>query len=197
MRFTLDNGKVVTIPDDEIKQSKNALGISTKEAVEMWLDDNGYTTNEEQAELDEKAKEVKVNFVDAREVKAKKERKPVVKKVSDEKKMLFDSIVQQLDRCELVERENVTILNENKLIQVKIGNKTFKIDLIECRPPKKQAVCDQNSQKMLRLIRLAEHFRAKMLRIIHYNTLFNFLSSKFDLSKCTKIFPEIVQKVEQ
>lgn len=148
MRFTLDNGKVVTIPDDEIKQSKNALGISTKEAVEMWLDDNGYTTNEEQAELDEKAKEVKVNFVDAREVKAKKERKPVVKKVSDEKKILFDSIVQQLDRCELVERENVTILNENKLIQVKIGNKTFKIDLIECRPPKKQAVCDQNSQKM-------------------------------------------------
>lgn len=147
MRFTLDNGKVVTIPDDEIKQSKNVLDISTKEAVEMWLDDNGYTTNEEQVELDEKAKEVKVNFVDAREVKAKKERKPVVKKVSDEKKMLFDSIVQQLDRCELVERENVTILNENKLIQVKIGNKTFKIDLIECRPPKKQAVSDQNSQK--------------------------------------------------
>ena len=137
MRFTLDNGKVVTIPDEEIKQSKDALGISTKEAVEMWLDDNGFTVNEEQAELDEKAKEVKVNFVDAREVKAKKERKPVVKKVSDEKKVLFESIVANLDRCELVERENVTVLNENKLIQVKINGKVFKIDLVEQRPPKK------------------------------------------------------------
>ena len=51
--------------------------------------------------------------------------------------MLFDSIVQNLDRCEGVERENVTILNENKLIQVKINGKVFKIDLIEQRPPKK------------------------------------------------------------
>ena len=130
------NGKMITIPDTEIEQLKSALEISTKEAVEVWLDDNGYTENEEQEALDEKAKKVKIP-IGAREVKEKKERKPVTKKVSDEKKILFDSIVKQLDRCELVERENVTILNENKLIQVKIGNKIFKIDLVECRPPKK------------------------------------------------------------
>ena len=130
------NGKMITIPDTEIEQLKSALEISTKEAVEVWLDDNGYTENEEQEALDEKAKKVKIP-IGAREVKEKKERKPVTKKVSDEKKILFDSIVKQLDRCELVDRENVTILNENKLIQVKIGNKIFKIDLVECRPPKK------------------------------------------------------------
>lgn len=130
------NGKMITIPDTEIEQLKFALKISTKEAVEVWLDDNGYTENEEQEALDEKAKKVKIPM-GAREVKEKKERKPITKKVSDEKKILFDSIVKQLDRCELVERENVTILNENKLIQVKIGNKIFKIDLVECRPPKK------------------------------------------------------------
>jgi hypothetical protein len=130
------NGKMITIPDTEIEQLKSALEISTQEAVEVWLDDNGYTENEEQEALDEKAKKVKIPM-GAREVKEKKERKPVTKKVSDEKKILFESIVHQLDRCELVERENVTILNENKLIQVKIGNKVFKIDLVECRPPKK------------------------------------------------------------
>lgn len=130
------NGKNVNIPDEEIIKVKEALGITTKEAVEMWLDDNDYTVNEEQKALDEKAKKVKIPM-GAREVKEKKERKPITKKVSDEKKILFDSIVKQLDRCELVDRENVTILNENKLIQVKIGDKVFKIDLVECRPPKK------------------------------------------------------------
>lgn len=130
------NGKNVNVPDEEIIKVKEALGITTKEAVEMWLDDNDYTVNEEQEALDEKAKKVKIPM-GAREVKEKKERKPITKKVSDEKKILFDSIVKQLDRCELVDRENVTILNENKLIQVKIGDKIFKIDLVECRPPKK------------------------------------------------------------
>jgi predicted glutamine amidotransferase len=139
MKLTLENNKTVNIPDEEIKQLKDALGISTKEAVEVWLDDNGYAENEEQNALDNKAKSVKANFVDARTVTEKKERKPVTKKVSDEKKILFDSLVQNLDRCELVERENVVILNKNKLIQVKIGEKVFKIDLIECRPPKKKA----------------------------------------------------------
>ena len=32
--------------------------------------------------------------------------------------------------------ENVEVLKENKLIQVKLNGKTFKIDLIEQRPPK-------------------------------------------------------------
>jgi hypothetical protein len=51
--------------------------------------------------------------------------------------MLFDSIFTNLDRCEGVEPESITVLTENKLIEVKIGAKTFKIDIIECRKPKK------------------------------------------------------------
>lgn len=134
MKITLDNGKVVNIPDTEIEQAKKALDLSTKEAVEMWLDDNGYTDNDEQEELDKKAKEVKVNFVDAREIKEKKDRKPITKKVSDEKKELFQEILEKLIE---IYGENVTILNENKLIQVKIDEKTFKIDVIEQRNKKK------------------------------------------------------------
>jgi hypothetical protein len=67
-----------------------------------------------------------------------KEKKTRPVKISDEKKLLFDTILRNIDRCEGVERENIEILKENKLIQVKIGTKTFKVDLIECRPPKKK-----------------------------------------------------------
>ena len=63
----------------------------------------------------------------------KKPRKPMTIKVSDEKKSLFDTILTNLDRNEFVERENITVLKENKLIQVEIGDKIFKIDLIQCR----------------------------------------------------------------
>jgi hypothetical protein len=67
----------------------------------------------------------------------KKAQKPRTVKISDEKKALFECILRNLDRCENVSRENVTVLKENKLISVQIGNKTFEINLVEKRPPKK------------------------------------------------------------
>ena len=54
-------------------------------------------------------------------------------KISDEKQKLFAEILANLKE----NHENVEILKENKLIQVKIGEKVFKIDLIEQRQPKK------------------------------------------------------------
>lgn len=51
-------------------------------------------------------------------------------KTSDEKKMLFNNLLGCLNT---VYEGNVQVLTENKLITVKIDEKTFKIDLIECR----------------------------------------------------------------
>jgi hypothetical protein len=134
MKLTLENGKTVNAPDEEIIKLKDTLKISTAEAIELWLDDHDYETNEEQVALDEKAKNAGC-MVDAREVtKEKKERKPVTKKVSDEKKQLFLDILESL---QAIYGENVSILNNNKLIQVKIGEKSYKIDVIEQRPKKK------------------------------------------------------------
>ena len=62
-----------------------------------------------------------------------KPKKPRTVKISDEKVELFSEIRADLED---VYKENVTILKENKLIQVKIGEKIFKIDIIEQRPPK-------------------------------------------------------------
>lgn len=50
------NGKVVRIPDAEIDNFVENLNLSIEEAVQMWLDDNGYTVNEEQEALNAKAK---------------------------------------------------------------------------------------------------------------------------------------------
>lgn len=136
MRYTLDNGKIVTIPDKEIDNYVNSLNLTIEEAVNLWLEDNDYQVNEEQKELDEKAKNAKGCREMIKAVSAKSDRAPRTVHTSDEKKALFDSILANLDRCEGVTRGNIAILRENKLIQVDIGGKTFKIDIIEQRPKK-------------------------------------------------------------
>ena len=133
MKHTLKNGKTVIIPDKELDKLINSLKISIDDAIDLWLDDNGYEINEIAQELDEKASKVHINK-DIDTKKPKKERKKPEKKVSDAKKELFSEVLSDLED---VYKEDVTVLNENKLISVKIGEKTFKIDIIECRPPKK------------------------------------------------------------
>ena len=135
MKYTLENGKVVNIPDSVLEQNMKALELTKEQAIELWLEDNDYQVNEEQAELDEKAKKVKIQH-DASGNKPRKAVKDRIVKVSDEKKELFASIFENLTRCMPVEQENIKILKENKLIEVKIAEKVFKIDLIEQRMPK-------------------------------------------------------------
>ena len=135
MRYTLANGKNVNIPDEEIKKSMKALDLTKEEAIQMWLEDNDYEVNEEQAELDAKAKKVKIDHGASAVDKTKsKEKKPRPKVASDEKKELFDEIFSNLAD---VYGQNARIEKENKLIIVQIGEKVFKIDLIEQRKPKK------------------------------------------------------------
>ena len=135
MRYTLPNGKNVNIPDEEIKKSMKALDLSKEDAIQMWLEDNDYEINEEQAELDAKAKKVKIDHgASAVDKSEKKEKKPRPKIASDEKKELFDEIFSNLQD---VYKQNAQIVKENKLITVQIGEKVFKVDLIEQRIPKK------------------------------------------------------------
>lgn len=128
------NGKSVNIPDAELQKSMKLLGLTKEEAIEMWLEDEGYLDNEEQTELEKKAKDNKITAtIHGAGGEKKKQSKPKTVKVSDEKQALFNEICCNLDDLHY----NFTILKENKLIQVKIGEKVFKIDLIEQRPPKK------------------------------------------------------------
>ena len=135
MKYSLNNGKVITIPDDEIQNSMDKLKLSLHEAIQMWLEDNEFELNEEQEELDQKAKQVKIKLGATSASKERKKTKERTVKISDEKKRLFDVILNDL--IAEYDCENVEVKTENKLIQVKIGEKTFKVDLIEQRAKKK------------------------------------------------------------
>lgn len=121
------NGKMVNIPDQEIEVSMKKLELSKDEAIQMWLEDEGYLDNEEQIELVQK----KVKVVG--ESDKKRSSKPKVTKVSDEKQELFAKIIGTLVGYY---GENAEIVKLNKLISVKINDKVFKIDIIEQRKPK-------------------------------------------------------------
>lgn len=126
------NNKSITIPDAELDKLMKSLELSKQDAIDLWLCDNGYKDDEEQSELDEKASKVHITK-EISTKKSSKPRKPIEKKISDEKKSLFNEILNNLSA---VYGENVEILNENKLISVKINEKIFKIDIIEQRPRK-------------------------------------------------------------
>ena len=132
MKYTLDNGKSVNIPNIEIEKLMSSLKLSEKDAIDLWLCDHDYEEDEEQAELDEKASKVKISHEIAQK-KEKKERKPPKKVVSSEKQTLFNEILANLTENY---GENVKILTENKLISIEINGITFKIDIIQQRPPK-------------------------------------------------------------
>lgn len=133
MRYEF-NGKMVNIPDEEIAKAMKNLDLSKEQAIEMWLEDEGYLENEEQENLCQLAKENKITATIHKASEGKKRQsKPRTVKISDEKQALFAEILENLKE----NHENVEILKENKLIQVKIGEKVFKIDLIEQRQPKK------------------------------------------------------------
>ena len=132
MKYQLGN-KTINIPDAEIQNFMKSLDLSKEDAIQMWLEDNDYEVNEEQAELDAKAKKVKIDHGASAVDKTQKEKKSRPKVASDEKKELFDEIFSNLSD---VYGQNARIEKENKLIIVKIGEKEFKLDLIETRKPK-------------------------------------------------------------
>ena len=132
MKYTV-NGKTVNIPNEELEKSMKVLELTKEEAIQLWLEDNGFEENEEQNVLDEKAKKVKVNH-GAGDSGKSKTAKPRTVVVSDEKKELFSEIFSNLAS---IYGENAKIEKENKLIIVKVADRTFKIDIIEQRKPKK------------------------------------------------------------
>ena len=130
MIYNLGN-RNIRIDDAWIEKTMKALEMTREEVVQMYLEDEGYLENEEQSKLDENAKAVKISH--GASADEKKNRKPRTSKTSDEKQALFSEIYQNLKEKF---GENVEIVKENKLLTVRQGEKVFKIDIIEQRPPK-------------------------------------------------------------
>ncbi len=126
MQYTLDNGKVIEIPNKTIDYFMNVGKCTKEEAIDMWLTDNDYIVNQEQEELNKKAKNA--GFRAESGIKTSKKAHKV--KVSAEKIELFSEILSDLED---VYKGNVTILTENRQISCKIGKKSFKITITEDR----------------------------------------------------------------
>ena len=133
MLYKLDNGKQVNIPDVELDKLVDKLNLSLAEAIELWLEDNDFQVNEEQEELDKKAKKERITATihEAKADKPRKERK-VVRKEDSTKEGIIKALAERLEEL----ATDVKIENVGKLITFRLGDDTFKLDLIRQRKPK-------------------------------------------------------------
>ena len=136
MRYKLNENKEVRIPDEDIKRLVSTMRIDEEEAIQIWLEDEGYLINEEQEELCKKSKENRTgNFVQA----GREKKKPIVLKNKEKvvkpnptKEMVIAEIAKILPNF----ATDINVENKGKIITFKIGDKDFKLDLIEKRKPK-------------------------------------------------------------
>ena len=136
IEYELDDGVFVKIPREEVERIQKGLGISEDDACWIWCEDNGKVDNEEQNELDKKAKESRITAtIHQARAETTKERKKIERKPDQVK----DSLVESL-KVFLIEQgfENVSITKIGKLVEFDCGNEHFKLDLIRQRPPKKK-----------------------------------------------------------
>lgn len=123
-----------TPPKAEIEKFMKNLDITEQEAIDLWLEDNGYKEEcEEVKELTAKAKANKTDkiVVQSKVNKAKSERKP-------KENPLKSSIIQYLYKI-LAQNPSLLALNiENptKTIDFIAEGKHFSLNLVEHRPKK-------------------------------------------------------------
>lgn len=129
MVYTLGKKKI-NIPDSEIAKSMKVLKLTQDEAIQMYLEDEGYLENEEVEALTAKAKVNKISH----EAKSEKPRKKTTRerKPDEEKEKIIQIIAKALEN----EGISAQITNKSKLIEFNIGQNGYKLDLIKRRPPK-------------------------------------------------------------
>ena len=139
--FTTNNGKekTVSIPDDYIRTNKKNLGLTTKEAIELWLFDNDYIENAEADALTQKAKGANVR------VGGTSKRKTPVRKPDYTKRTLISEIKNSLEGLVLdvedagsgsTEVSNISIPNLERVVRFELGDDTYELTLSKKRKPK-------------------------------------------------------------
>lgn len=132
MRYNF-NGKQINIPDEEIKKSMEILDLTEEEAIQMYLEDEGYIKNEEVERLTKKAKENKTDKIVVRSKveNTRAERPPKENPVKEQ--IIADLHKFLLENAEL---SQVNITNKTKSIDFYVNDKYFTLSLTEHRPKK-------------------------------------------------------------
>lgn len=128
MKYTFvdKNGKqrTVNIPEEDIKRSKSAFGLSNKEAIDMWLVDEGYLTDPTVEELNAKAK---ANGVGA----GAKRKRTVHRKEDSIKRALIASLFDYILMYDGV--DSAAVRNPERIISFTLGDDTYEITLSKKR----------------------------------------------------------------
>lgn len=133
MKYTFinenDQQQTVNIPDDYIKINCRNLGISNKEAIYMYLSDEGYISNDTVAELTAKAKTAGAGAVGER-----KQRKAPVRKPDEVKRAMIAALAEFVNDQPNVGKCEVT--NIERIIAFTIGDDNYELVLQKKRKPK-------------------------------------------------------------
>lgn len=132
IKYTMADGKSYTIPETalkEIERNEKKLRISRAESIEMWLCDNDIIINEEQEELDKKAKKYKRENGESLKV-----RKSTPKTITytDAEVELFEVLKKGFADIPFTESKT------NKQIEVRYKDIDFSIKIVKHRPPKEK-----------------------------------------------------------
>ena len=134
MKYELDNGRIVNIPDKDLEKLQKSLNISLNEAVYTWLVDEEYIKDETVEELSEKAKKNRITATvhQAKSTNSqKKERKPREKKENPLKKEIINTIFTALS-----EKYDAKVTNAEKYIDFSIDGLEFTVNLVQHRAKK-------------------------------------------------------------
>lgn len=132
--ISMENGKKYFMEVAKVDNLQKQLKISEFEAIEMWLEDNGYLVNEEQDTLDMKAKGNKVKLATSAEKPKAKTQKERVVKSNPDKEYIVGVVAEFLE--EIVGKDNVNIENKAKLITFNYKGEDYKLDLVQKRKSK-------------------------------------------------------------
>jgi hypothetical protein len=131
MKYTLANGKTISIPDSEVQNIAKGLGLSIPEAVQVWLEDAEFEINEEQERLCKLAKENKVGAKADKKPRKPVERKPKENPIKEQIiKEIYQILAKNSNYCQIL------VTNPTKTIDFSIENRNFTINLIEHRQKK-------------------------------------------------------------
>lgn len=127
------NNKVVKIPQKEIDNLMRTLELTEEEAIQTWLDDNDYTTNEVVEELTKKAKVNGTTKIRAREnIENKKTTRE--RKENPTKALIIAEIYKKLAEIDGISQLKVE--NKEKLVTFSLNGNNYKLDLVQKRAEK-------------------------------------------------------------
>ena len=127
------NNKVVKIPQKEIDNLMKTLELTEQEAIETWLDDNDYTTNEQVEELTKKAKANGTTKIGAR-VNVENKKVERERKANPTKALIIEELTEKLKQIDGISQLKVE--NKEKLITFSLNGNDYKLDLVQKRAKK-------------------------------------------------------------